>query len=164
MAAFLDKDVETDIIPYSEYGNQTTIHIYNENTQYFHFLPYTPEVLLVKAFYNLKTRLLQELSITYSNQQLSYSTPLQFDFDWYEAPLPDFQNQDEYNSCIQQRGTFRSQCKDEAERISSDLANQINQSSEELYRVVFKFAVEYVLSDQIDVRHILSSTMKRIRR
>lgn len=164
VAAFLDKDVETDIIPYSEYGNQSTIHIYNENSQYFHFLPYTPEVLLVKAFYNFKARLLRELSLTYSNQQLSYSTSVQFDFDEYEAPLPDFQTQDEYNSCIQQRGAFRSKCKDEAERISSVLADQINQSKEELYRVVFKFAVECVISDQIDVRQILSSTMKRIRR
>lgn len=164
VAAFLDKDVETDIIPYSEYGNQSTIHIYNENSQYFHFLPYTPEVLLVKAFYNFKTRLLRELSLTYSNQQLSYSTSVQFDFDEYEAPLPDFQSQDEYNSCIQQRGAFRAKCKDEAERISSVLADQINQSKDELYRVVFKFAVEYVISDQIDIRQILSSTMKRIRR
>lgn len=164
VAAFLDKDVETDIIPYSEYVNQATIRICNEHAPFFHFLPYTPEVLLVKAFYTFKIRLLRELSLTYSNQQLSYSTPLQFDFEEYEAPLPDFQNQGEYNSYIQQRGTFRSKCKDEAERISSDLANQINQSKEELYRVVFKFAVEHVISDQIDVRRILSSTMKRIRR
>lgn len=104
VAAFLDKDVETDIIPYPKYGNQSTIHIYNENSQYFHFLPYTPEVLLVKAFYNFKVGLLRELSLTYSNQQLSYSTSDRFDFDEYEAPFPDFENQDEYNSYIQKQG------------------------------------------------------------
>lgn len=164
VAAFLDKDVETDVIPYRKYGNEKAIRIYNENSPYFHFLPYTPEVLLVKVFYEFKTQLLQALSITYSNQQLSYSTPLQFDFNRYGAPLPDFNTQQDYNTCIQQRGAFRSNCKDEAERIANDLANQINQTKEEIYRVVFKFAVEHVLSREIDVRQILSSTMKRIRR
>ena len=164
LAAFLDKDVETDVIPYREYGNDEAISIYDEHSPYFHFLPYTPEVLLVKEFYEFKTQLLQELSHVYLNQQLSYTTPGQFDFNQYGAPLPDFHNQEDYNNCIGQRGSFRSQCKAEAERIANDLANQVNQTKEEIYRIAFKFAVEHVLPDEMDVRQILSSTMKRIRR
>jgi hypothetical protein len=34
VAAFMDKDVETDIIPYPQYGNQTLISQYNDNSSY----------------------------------------------------------------------------------------------------------------------------------
>lgn len=163
VSAFLDKDVETDIIPYPEYGNSEAIHIFNEHCRHFHFLPYTPEVLLVKVFYNHKAQLLRELSQTYSNQQLSYSTPSNLDFDAYEAPFPTFDDQDSYNEHIKQRGAFRFCCKHEAERIATELADQINQTKEEIYRVVFKFAVEHVVHEELDVRQLLASTMKRIR-
>ncbi|MEG0836078.1 MAG: AAA family ATPase [Christensenellaceae bacterium] len=163
LAAFLDKDVETDIVPYARFGNQKTIELYDANSAYIHFLPYTPEVFLIKTLYNYKRDLLSELKQIYNNHQLRYSTPENFEFENYEVELPVFQNQDNYNACIKRRGLFRTKCKTESERISSALADQINQSVDEVYRAIFKFAVERESEDGMNVRAMLASTMKRLR-
>lgn len=163
VAAFLDKDVETDVIPYPQYTNSDLIQTFNENSYYLRFLPYTPEVLLVKTFYNHKCDLLQHLKSIYANQQLNYSTPEQFDFDNYEAPLPSsFVSQTEYNTYIGTRGSFRSKCKKEAERIAGFLAEQVNQSKEEIYRAVFKYSVDTLVESEINLRQLLAPTMKRL--
>ena len=65
VAAYMDKDVETDIVPYPQYGNQEIIRCYRENSQYLHFLPYTPEVLLIKMLYENKPDLLRKLASEY---------------------------------------------------------------------------------------------------
>lgn len=162
LVAFMDKDVETDIIPYSQYGNREVIQQYQENSSYLHFLPYTPEVFLVKTFYQKKIELLRKLSVMYSNQQLQYSLIENFDFENYEAALPIFTSQNAYNGCIEERGAFRKKCKKEAERIANLLAEQVNQSVEEIYRLVFKMAVDE--DNGINIRSLLSPTMKRLRR
>lgn len=163
LAAFLDKDVETDTIPYPHFGNQKTIELYDANSAYIHFLPYTPEVFLVKTLYNYKHDLLRQLKHIYNNQQLSYSTPENIEFENYETDLPVFQNQVGYNACIEGRGAFRKKCKTESERISSTLADQINVSVDEVYRAVFKFAVERESENGMNVRAMLASTMKRLK-
>lgn len=162
VVAFMDKDVETDIMPYSRFGNQEVIRKYEDNAAYLHFLPYTPEVYLVKTFYTLKRDFLRYMKGIYNNQQLQYSTLETFDFTTYEASFPEFANQNEYNNYIEMRGIFRKKCKTEAERIATVLANQINCSEEEIYRIAFKFSVDNDAT--IDPRTFLSSTMKRIRR
>ncbi len=162
VAAFMDKDVETDIIPYPQYSNTELIQKYDDNSYYLRFLPYTPEVLLIKTFYNYKRDLLNYLKGLYDNQQLNYQTPECFDFAEYDQGFPNFTNQNEYNTYIEKRGTFRKKCKTEAERISKELSDQINQSTEEIYRAVFKFAVEAFVSNEINIRQLLSSTMKRL--
>lgn len=164
VVAYMDKDVETDIIPYAQYGNQEVIQQYNNNSSYLHFLPYTPEVFLVKTFYNRKIELLRSLSYIYDNQQLQYSTTENFDFNEYEAVLPVFASQSDYNRCIEERGAFRKRCKKEAERIAKLLANQVNQSVEEIYRLTFKMAVDNISENELNVRSLLAPTMKRLRR
>lgn len=160
VSAFMDKDVETDIIPYPQYSNEDLIQKYHDNSYYLRFLPYTPEVLLIMTFYNRKCDLLAYLKNLYNNQQLNYQTQEQFDFAEYNREFPSFSNQNEYNAYINRRGTFRKKCKTEAERISKELSNQINQSQEEVYRATFKFAVDVFLSEN-NIRQLLSSTMKR---
>lgn len=162
VVAFMDKDVETDIVPYARFGNQETIRRYEDNATYLHFLPYTPEVYLVKCFQNHKTEFLRYLKGLYDNQQLQYSMIETFNFSSYEGTFPEFSNQDEYNEYIAVRGSFRKKCKIEAERIAKVLASQVNCRQEEIYRLAFKFAVDS--DDTIDPRAFLSTTMKRIRR
>ncbi len=162
VSAFMDKDVETDIIPYPQYSNASLIQQYHDNSNYLHFLPYTPEVLLIKVLYSHKNNLLRYLKNLYDHQQLSYSIIEQFDFTEYEQTFPEFNNQEEYNNYIGQRGAFRNNCKKEAERISEHLSQQINQSKEEIYRAVFKFAVDEFLSSEINIRQLLAPTMKRL--
>lgn len=54
VAAFMDKDVETDVIPYPQYGNQEDVNSYYDNSRFLKFLPYTPEVLLVRTYIERK--------------------------------------------------------------------------------------------------------------
>ena len=164
VAAYMDKDVETDIINYPQYGNQEIIRKYNEHSAYLHFLPYTPEVLLIKTLYCYRTELLRALSQEYDNQQLRYSPQETFDFDTYEAEFPEFRSQSDYNAFIEQRGTFRTTCKTESKRIVELLADQVNQSTDEIYRYIFKFAVDRMEGTEINVRQLLAPTMKRLRR
>lgn len=164
VTAFLDKDVQTDVISYPQYGNEEAIEIYNNNSAYIHFLPYTPEVLLVKVYHEHKAEILGILKNQYNNQQLDYTIDTTFfDYDTYIQPLPTFTSQNEYNRTITSRGVFRNKCKKEVERVAGSLANQINRSAEEVYRTTFKYAVDTLLTDEgFDVRRLLSSTMKRI--
>lgn len=164
VSAFMDKDVETDIIPYPQYSNTSLIQQYHDHSRYLHFLPYTPEVLLIKVFYSNKNTLLRYLKNLYDNQQLNYSISQQFNFAQYEQTFPEFNNQEEYNNFISQRGAFRDKCKKEVEYISEQLSQQINQSKDEIYRAVFKFAVDEFLSSEINVRELLAPTMKRLSR
>jgi predicted ATPase len=164
VTAFMDKDVETDIIPYVRFGNQDLIAQYNENSSYLKFLPYTPEVLLVKTFITQRNAILTELSSLYDNQQLQYSVLEIFDFYEYEAPLPDFQEQDEYNRCIIARGAFRKRCKNEAERIAKTLGDQVNEPPDVIYRFSYKIAVTNIPNTELNIRTFLAPTMKRLRR
>jgi predicted ATPase len=163
VVAFIDKDVETDIISYSEYGNHELIRKYNENAHYLHFLPYTPEVLLVKTLISFKDALIEGLKIVYDNQQLQYNITRNFDFDEYNTPLPRFENQEDYNRGIEIRGAFRSRCKKEAEDISREIADQLNVSIEEVYRFTYKFAIDHIGNSELNIRALLASTMKRNR-
>ena len=63
VTAFMDKDVETDVIPYPQYGNQEDIQRYHDHSRFLKFLPYTPEVLLVKTYIERKQQFLQSLSM-----------------------------------------------------------------------------------------------------
>ena len=67
----------------------------------------TPEVLLVKTYVEKKQLFLQSVRAEYSNQQADYTITEQFDFIAYEADLPEFTNQAQYDSKIGERGSFR---------------------------------------------------------
>lgn len=161
VSAFMDKDVETDIIPYAQYGNRDLIQKYKDDSFYLRFLPYTPEVLLIKTFYSHKSNLLKYLKSIYNNQQINYNAPEYFDFVEYETPFPCFDNQNEYNDFIKSRGSFRTKCKKEAERIAVYLADQVNQSKEEIYRATFKYSVDTILPNETNILQLLAPTMKR---
>lgn len=163
VVAFMDKDVETDIIPYPQFGNQEDTQRYHDNSHFLKFLPYTPEVLLVKTYIQQKHVFLQRIRAEYSNQQLDYIVTDQFDFTQYEAELPTFINQNQYNSKIDERGRFRKRCKQTAEKVAKQLSEQLNISVEELYRYSFKFAVDSIPENELNVRSLLAQTMKRIR-
>lgn len=163
VTAFMDKDVETDVMPYPQYGNQEDIQRYHDNSRFLKFLPYTPEVLLVKTYIERKQQFLQSLRAEYSNQQVDYSIAEQLDFTAYEAALPNFSSQSQYNSKIEERGSFRKKCKQAAEKIASELSQQLNITTKEVYRYSYKFAVENIPENELNVRALLAPTMKRVR-
>lgn len=163
VTAFMDKDVETDVIPYPQYGNQEDIQRYHDHSRFLKFLPYTPEVLLVKTYIERKQQFLQSLRAEYSNQQVDYSIAEQLDFTAYEAALPNFSNQTQYNSKIEERGSFRKKCKQVAEKIALELSQQLNITVKEVYRYSYKFAVENIPENELNVRALLAQTMKRVR-
>ena len=115
VTAYMDKDVETDIIPYAQYGNQEYIRRYHDNSRFLKFLPYTTEVILVKTYIEKKQVFLNRMCqvfllakrAEYNNQQVDYTITEQLDFTAYEAELPEFSNQAQYNSKIEERGSFR---------------------------------------------------------
>ncbi len=161
VTAFLDKDVETDIIPYGIYGNRDVIDLYNENRRKIHFLPYTPEVLLYQEFKRSKTLIVEKLRNEYNNQQINYQLQEQIDIDRYLQPLPQFSSQQEYNNAIKERGNLRARCKEETKRIADSLSSQLNISRSEIYRFVFKCAIDCLEGTEINVRRLLAPTMKR---
>ena len=163
VTAFMDKDVETDIMPYPQYGNQDNIQLYHAHSRFLKFLPYTPEVLLVKTYIERKQQFLKSLRTEYSNQQVDYSITNQLDFIAYEAALPNFSSQAQYNSKIEERGSFRKKCKQIAEKIALELSQQLNISAKEVYRYSYKFAVENIPDNELNVRELLAQTMKRVR-
>ena len=163
VTAFMDKDVEIDIIPYPQYGNQDIIRKYNDNAKYLKFLPYTPEVLLVKTYQNKRRELLNKLRLEYSNQQVEYSISEQLDFSEYETNLPVFSDSGAYNACIEKRGSFRKQCKEIVEKIAEELSESLNVSKYEIYRFSFKFAIDNIPESELSVQALLAQTMKRIR-
>lgn len=162
VTAFLDKDVETDIIPYGVYGNRDIIDLYNTYSRKIHFLPYTPEVLLYQEFRNSKTHILEKFRNEYNNQQVNYEIQEQIDVEGYQQPLSEFNSQQEYNNAIKERGNLRAKCKDETKRIAENISNQLNISKSEIYRFVFKYAVDSLEGTEINVRRLLAPTMKRL--
>lgn len=85
------------------------------------------------------------------------------DFTAYEAALPNFSNQTQYNSKIEERGSFRKKCKQVAEKIALELSQQLNITVKEVYRYSYKFAVENIPENELNVRALLAQTMKRVR-
>ena len=61
---------------------------------------------------------------------------------------------------------MRTACKKTVSEIVKEIATQVNQTEEYIYRFLFYFAVNDYIDCEgktMDVRPILSSTMKRIR-
>lgn len=162
VAAFLDKDVETDIVPYKQFGNRDIIEKYEENTRRIKFLPYTPEMLLYQEMKDHRADLLANMRSTYSNQQLNYSVQDIPDFVDYNNPLPNFATQENYNITIQTRGSIRTACKNETEKIAKSLSRQLNKSESEIYRFVFHSAIEHMEGNTLNVRSIMAPIMKRL--
>ena len=78
----------------------------------------------------------------------------------------EIQNNNDYNNYIGSRGTMRTACKKTVSEIVKGIATQVNQTEEYIYRFLFYFAVNDYIDCEgktMDVRPILSSTMKRIR-
>ncbi len=163
VTAFMDKDVETDIIPYPQYGNRKLIDQYTNNCRYLKFLPYTPEVFLFETLENKKRELLASMRLHYSNQQLSYTLTDAVDLGTYKAAFPEFQSQTAYNSFIERRSTIRSKCKDVAESAATEMANALKITVNEVYRYIFQFAVQNLSESDLNIRAYLAQTIKRLR-
>ena len=166
VAAFLDKDVETDTIPYPQYGNQRIISIYYQKKQYLHFLPYTPEILLYRVLKEKRNDIIIKLKSESNNQQLQYTIREISDFDSYFVDFPNFECQDDYNSHIESKRNIRRMCKRVVAEIVKDLAIQANQTEDYICRFLFYFAVNEYRDQEdhaLDVRPILSSIMNRRR-
>ena len=162
VTAFLDKDVETDIMPYSIYGNRDIIDMYNQNRRKIHFLPFTPEVLLYKQFKEDRVNILNKIRLEYCNQQVNYQVIEDINLVEYETGMANFSSQEAYNNTLKVRGGVRGKCKNETRRIVEELSSQLNVGESEIYRFVFKYAVERLEGVEINVRSLLSSTMKRM--
>lgn len=162
VTAFLDKDVETDIIPYSIYGNRDIIDVYNQNRRKIHFLPFTPEILLYKELKDERINILNKVRLEYCNQQVNYQVVENINLAGYETNMSNFSSQEAYNNTLKVRGGVRGKCKDETRRIVEELSRQLNVGESEIYRFIFKYAVERLEGLEINVRSLLSSTMKRI--
>ena len=160
LTAYMDKDVETDIIPFPQFGNQKEIEAYQNNNRFLKFLPYTPEILLAKMYSSEKSQLLQKLKIEYNNQQLDYTID-NLDFIQYEADLPAFENQGDYNRTMESRGSFRKKCKKVTADVAQQLADQLNITKGEIYRFSFSFAMDNQITSSFDVRTYLAQMMKR---
>ena len=98
----------------------------------------------------------------YNNQQVYYEIAEDIDLESYNQDLDTFSSQQEYNAEIEKWGNIRSKCKKETQRIAETLSNQLNVSPSQIYRFVFKYAVDVLENNQINVRSLLSSTMKRL--
>lgn len=86
VTAFMDKDVETDIIAFPQYEDDEYIQYYRDNSKHLRFLPDTPEVLLMRTLVNHKHDLLRSLRMEYSCQQLDYNT-CHMDFTEYDSGM-----------------------------------------------------------------------------
>lgn len=83
------------------------------------------------------------------------------DFVAYETGLPEFTSREQYESKIEERGSYRKKCKRVAKAVASELSEQLNISIEEVYRYSYKFAVENVPETELNVRALLAPTMRR---
>lgn len=159
LAAFMDKDVETDIIPYFQYhGAKNMFEVYRRMKKFLHFLPFTPEILLYKVLEECYNDIIVPLRDEYLNQQIDYTIE-NVDMDDYFDPLPVFTNQNDYNSCIDKRGKIRKTCKEHVEQAVVEIAKQIHETKEKIYRFLFDKAVEKYKT--INPRELLGDTMKR---
>lgn len=163
VTAFMDKDVETDIIPYPQYSNTEMIAQYNAHSRFLKFLPFTPEVFLVDTLKNKKRDLLNSMRVHYSNQQLDYSLSDDVDLIAYYSPFPNFANQNAYNTYIEQRGSVRGKCKKIAEQVAKEISDELNITVNEVYRYVYQFAVKNLSENELNVRALLAQTIKRMR-
>ena len=162
LTAFLDKDVETDVIPYSVYGNTDIIELYKQNSRKIHFLPFTPEVLLYRELRDERENILNKIRLEYCNHQVDYQVDEDIELTEYEMAMPNFTSQEEYNNALKFRGGVRGKCKDKTRKIAEELSSQLNVGESEIYRFIFKYAVERLEGTEINVRNLLSATMKRI--
>ena len=131
-----------------------------------HFLLYTPEVLLYKVLKEKKDEVIAKLKLEYNNQQLQYAINDISGFESYFASFPSFANQNDYNAYISSRTSIRKACKKIVTEIVKEIAAQVNQTEDYIYRFLFYFAVNDYIDCEgktMDVRPILSSTMKRLR-
>ena len=80
------------------------------------------EVLLVKTYIEKKQVFIQAIRAEYSNQQVDYTITEQLDFTAYEAALPEFSNQAQYNSKIEERGSFRKNVKNKPKKWRRNFA------------------------------------------
>ncbi len=159
LAIYLDKDVETDVIPYPQYGNNEFIQSYAQNRPKIKFLPYTPEVLLMHTFTNLKTDLLRYLRQRFNCQPLNYDVTEELDFARYNAQFPQLDSLPAYNVFIQDRASFRRKCKGQSEIIVTSLSDQLNESPNKIYEYVFCFVIDNYENQGINVRALLGPIM-----
>lgn len=124
-------------------------------------MPYTPEVLLYQVLLNQKDEIIEELRCRLANQQVDYQIQQYIDLSDYNQELPQFNSQNEYNIEIENRGNVRAACKKETKRIVESLSQQLNEGTNQIYRFIFKFAVDKYEGMEINVRQLLSRTIKR---
>jgi len=162
LTAFMDKDVETDIIPFPQYCNHEFVALYEQIRQRMHYLPFTPEVLLYQEFTEYRNQLLNSMHTHYQNQQLNYVYDNVSGLVEYTRGFPTVSNQDEYNSVLSDRGKIRKKCKQEVKKIANSLSEQSNISDNQIYRFVFHLAVERLEGNDLNVNNLLITTMKRL--
>ena len=160
VTAFMDLDVKTDVLSYPLYAKKEYYEYYMNNIKQLKFLPYTPEVLLIKVLSLYKPVIIRDLKELFFNQQIDFYFVETFNFNEYDCVFPDFSDKKEYNEYMKKRGQFRNKCKREAKRIVEELASQTNQSESIIYRRLYSIAVDEIL-DEGELYSLLMPTLKR---
>lgn len=160
ITAFMDNDVLTDVFNYPQYSRREYVEYYNNHSNRLHFLPDTPEVLLMKMLINYKQAVLRSLGEVCYNQNLQYTIVETFDFAEYEEEFPEFIDQNEFNDYMSQRGSFRKKCKNESKRIVESLSEQTNESVDYIYKLIYKLSVDS-LYDTPQINMLLASMIRR---
>lgn len=162
----LDKDVETDIIKYPQFGNLQFIDKVNEinrSKQHIRYLPWTPEVLLTETIFNKKAdfeRRIHEITPvqTFRINLLS----IRPDYSKYYSAPPIFTNKADYDEFIKERGAFRAECKKITNDILHHMMNSLNETEIESSKMLFDFVVNNLQdSNAFDVRPLMGPILNR---
>lgn len=97
VTAFMDLDVKTDVLSYPLYAKKEYYEYYMNNIKQLKFLPYTPEVLLIKVLSLYKPVIIRDLKELFFNQQIDFYFVETVNFNEYDCVFPDFSDKKEYN-------------------------------------------------------------------
>ncbi len=163
LTAYLDNDVTTDVLKYRQYCDGKTLSEYDKHGKYINFLPYTPEILLLKYLQSYKNDIISSLKKTYSNQQLFYEVRMDLSILDYTENSKFDAELEQYSDYSKRRGKFRNDCKAEVTSVVATLSEQLNRTENEIYRWLYKFIIDKEVAEGFNIREYLAPAMKRLK-
>ena len=160
--AYLDNDVKTDVFDYPNFVNSNILDKYNVNKRMIKFLPFTPEILLYKQLKKQKSKTISYIREAYNNQLAYYCIDDVENFENYDSLLTVCNTAADYKALKNSRGKVRNDCKKSVKKAVESLSDQLNATSDELYRLIFKISIEDLCNNnEIDIRASLFYMMNR---
>lgn len=142
VVAYLDKDVETDVVEHRAFLDQKWRSLFDKNENAIKFLPYTPEVALAKFIQENGSKIINSMKQLYNNQQLQCHWGENIDIEEYLKGIFDGKTQEEYASFTEKRGAFRTTCKTRIHDFVKEISGQLNELEDSIIRHLFKMMVE----------------------